>query len=211
MKTDDLIRALAADSQPPRPFRAGLAAMALIAAVLGVSVVFLGMAGPRAGLMSALGQPMIAAKSALPLMLFLLALPVTVEMMRPERLPRLPRALILPIALAVVLWVTAFATLPEDLRFADVSRFALTECLGLIIGLSLPSLGLAFMVLRRGAPASPLLAGAMAGVTIGSGTAAGYSLFCTQDNPLFYVTWYGVAILAVTILAAIIGSRALRW
>lgn len=211
MKTDDLIRVLAADAQPPRRLRPGLAGLAVIGAVVVVSAVFLVMAGPRAGLISALGQPVIAAKSALPLMLFLLALPVTVGMMRPERLPRLPRALILPAVLAAGLWAMAFASLPGDLRFADVSRFALTECLGLIIGLSLPALVPAFMVLRRGAPASPLLAGGMAGLTVGAGIAAGYSLFCTQDNPLFYVTWYGVAILSVTIFAALVGRRLLRW
>lgn len=211
MKTDDLVRALVADSQPTRPMATALVGMAMIGAVMVVSAVFLGLVGPRDGLAAALAQPVVAAKSALPLLTCLLALPATVAMMRPERLPRLPRALILPFVLAAGLWGMAFFTVPEELRFAEASRFALTECIGLIISLSLPALALALLLLRRGASASPALAGGLAGLTVGSGTATGYSLFCTQDNPLFYVTWYGVAILAVTGIAALIGKRMLRW
>jgi hypothetical protein len=51
----------------------------------------------------------------------------------------------------------------------------------------------------------------MAGLGVAGGIAAGYSLFCVMDNPLFYVTWYGVAIAAVTALGGLAGGWLLRW
>jgi len=65
--------------------------------------------------------------------------------------------------------------------------------------------------MRRGASAAPMRAGAMAGLGVAGGIAAGYSLFCVMDNPLFYVTWYGVAIAAVTALGGLAGGWLLRW
>jgi hypothetical protein len=41
--------------------------------------------------------------------------------------------------------------------------------------------------------------------------ACGYSLYCVQDNPLFFLTWYGVAILIAMAAGAAIGGRLLRW
>jgi hypothetical protein len=38
-----------------------------------------------------------------------------------------------------------------------------------------------------------------------------YSLVCTEDSPLFYVTWYGLGILLVAGLGAALGARLLRW
>ena len=53
--------------------------------------------------------------------------------------------------------------------------------------------------------------GALAGVAAAGGATAIYSLFCTEDSPLFYVVWYGTGIGIVTALGALIGGRALRW
>jgi hypothetical protein len=38
-----------------------------------------------------------------------------------------------------------------------------------------------------------------------------YATHCTEDSPLFYVTWYGLAITGVTLAATLIGARVLRW
>jgi hypothetical protein len=65
--------------------------------------------------------------------------------------------------------------------------------------------------LRRGATTAPRLAGALAGLA-GSGLAAAiYTLHCTENSPLFYVTWYGLGIVVVTLVSAAIGKRYLRW
>ena len=52
---------------------------------------------------------------------------------------------------------------------------------------------------------------ALAGLAAGAGAAAGYSLFCTRDNPVFYVPGYGLAIGLVALLGAWAGRRILRW
>jgi hypothetical protein len=48
-----------------------------------------------------------------------------------------------------------------------------------------------------------LLAGGLA--------AALYALQCTDDSPLFIVTWYSLAIAAVTLIGTLAGRRLLRW
>jgi hypothetical protein len=64
---------------------------------------------------------------------------------------------------------------------------------------------------RRGATTAPALAGFVAGLA-GSGLAAAiYTLHCTEDSPLFYVTWYGLAISTIAAVSAALGSRLLRW
>ena len=63
-------------------------------------------------------------------------------------------------------------------------------------------------------PATDLAAfiGALASFAMGSGAgAAVYAMHCTESSPLFYVTWYGLAILFVTTVSALIGRRILRW
>lgn len=44
-----------------------------------------------------------------------------------------------------------------------------------------------------------------------AGVAAGYALHCTEDSPLFFVSWYGLAIAIVGTLGAWLGHRFLRW
>ena len=38
-----------------------------------------------------------------------------------------------------------------------------------------------------------------------------YAAHCTDDSPLFIAAWYSLAIAFVTVVGAVIGSRALRW
>lgn len=212
MKTEDLISILAADSAPPAALRPTRIA-AVVLAVMAVAVaLFLWRFGVRDTVAQAMMRPQVAAKTLLPLALCAIALPFALVQLRPgaAQVVRL-RWLAVPFAAAAGLWLWAFATLPSEARFADVSPFSLTECLGLITSLSLLPLAVLLMMMRRGASAAPMRAGAMAGLGVASGIAAGYSLFCVMDNPLFYVTWYGVAIATITALGALAGGWLLRW
>ncbi len=85
------------------------------------------------------------------------------------------------------------------------------ECLGLQASIGVIPVTVAVRLLSRGAVASPKFAGTVAGFVAGTGTAAGYSLFCTRDNPLFYLLWYGVAIAVATLVGRYLGSRWLKW
>lgn len=212
MKTEDLISILAADSAPPAPLRlTRIAAVVLVVMTVAVTL-FLWRFGVRDAVAEVMMRPMVAAKTLVPLALCGIALPFALAQMRPGAVAgaRL-RWLAVPLGVAVGFWLWAYATLPPGVRFAEVSPFSLTECLGFISSLSLLPLGLLLLMMRRGASDAPVRAGAMAGLGVASGIAAGYSLFCVMDNPLFYVTWYGVAIAAITALGGLAGGLVLRW
>jgi hypothetical protein len=84
-------------------------------------------------------------------------------------------------------------------------------CLTAIPLLSLPLLAAMLLALRHGAPTSRSAAGAAAGLVAGGLAASLYATQCTDDSPLFVVTWYSTAIGAVSVLAAVLGRYLLRW
>lgn len=209
MKTHELIDRLSAETALPALHPRGIG-LQIVAVVGVVSALFLLIAGPRDDLMQAMSQPLVLTKTLLPAVLCLVALVLALRLTRPERDPRL-WPLILPFGAALGLWFWSYATQTPAERFADVSAPALAECLGLILLLSALPAALALRWLSRGASTSPHISGALAGLATAAGAATGYSLFCVQDNPLFFVTWYGVAILIVSGLSALAGGRVLRW
>ena len=210
MKTDELIASLAARPAPP-PLRGGRLGLALLSAMVAAAALFLAVAGPRDGLPGLLMQPLIATKTLLPGLTSLIALPMLLALLRPEGGIPHPLRLALPLAVAALLWGLGFVTLPAAARFAEFTPFAIVECVGLILVIAVLPLWAALRLAARGAPTRPALTGAMAGLVVGSGAAAGYSFFCLQDNPLFYVTWYGTAIALTMIAGAWLGARRLRW
>lgn len=211
MRTDDLIGLLAADAQPSPPLRPARIGGVAVAGILAAVALFLTLAGMRDGLSTVMQRPEVLAKTLLPLILFVMALPWALRQMRPDAGAPRWGYVALPVAVAVGLWVWAFAVLPPPLRFAEQMGSAIAECLGFILLLSLLPLGGLLWMMRQGASDNPVRAGALAGLAIGCGVTVGYSLFCTKDNPIFYVTWYGVAVLLVTGIGALAGRRLLRW
>lgn len=211
METEDLIRNLSAGpaAVPVDDRRV----MALVLAAVAVPVVvFLAAAGVREGLGAALSQPLVLAKSLLPLLAFALALPELPRLTRPEggQETRLFR-LALPVLAALVVLVLGLNDPMAPALFLKPGLFGIVECLGFICLLSVVPVWVGLRLLRRGAVTAPRLAGAVAGFVASTGVAAGYSLFCTQDSPLFYLLWYGVAIAATTATGGVLGRRMLRW
>jgi len=106
--------------------------------------------------------------------------------------------------------VWALTTTPPGGVPMAVQGKTMVWCLTMIPLLSVLPVTVLLLVLRRGATSRPRLAGAMAGLAGSAGAAATYALHCTEDSPLFYVTWYGLAMAVVTLAAAWIGGRVLR-
>lgn len=208
MKTDDLITTLSSQPALP-PLRSGPQVGALLAVMVISAGVFLAVAGPRDGLPGLLMQPLIATKTLLPALLCLIGLPPLMALLYPEG--RIAHPLRLALPLAAGLWGFGFVTLPDAARFAQFTPLAIVECVGLILVIAALPLWVALRLAARGAPTRPALTGALAGLVVGAGAAAGYSFFCLQDNPLFYVTWYGTAIGLTTAAGAWLGARRLRW
>ena len=114
-------------------------------------------------------------------------------------------------ALALALWAWAYGATPAEARQMATQGKTLTACLVAIPLLSVLPVASLFYALRQGATTAPRRAGFVAGLA-GSGlSAALYALHCTEDSPLFFVTWYGLAILGVTLVSTLIGGRLLRW
>jgi hypothetical protein len=65
--------------------------------------------------------------------------------------------------------------------------------------------------LRHGAPARPAVAGAIAGLVSAGLAATLYAAHCSDDSPLFVVTWYTIATALVTAVGALVGSKVLRF
>jgi hypothetical protein len=84
-------------------------------------------------------------------------------------------------------------------------------CMMSIPLLSLPLLAAALIGLRHGAPARPAVAGAVAGLLSAGLAATLYASHCTDDSPLFVVTWYSIATALVATIGALAGSKVLRF
>lgn len=209
MKTDELIALLAADPAPAS-FSPGRIALLLLGAVAATAGLFLALAGPRPDLAVALPQPLVLAKTLLAALTCALAMVTVLRLARPQARGG-AALLLLPAVVAAGLWSYGFATRLPEARFADVTLPAVGECLGFILLLSAIPAVVALRLLREGASTHPQLSAALAGLAAAAGAATGYSFFCTQDNPVFYVTWYGAAMLIVAAVSARFGARLLRW
>jgi hypothetical protein len=211
MKTEDLIMALAADTQvdrrPSYALWAGLA-VAVAAAVLALWVTL----GFRDDLMGSLVTPLSALRFVLTGLMGLIGLRLAIVLARPEGrgLARVwPMAAPAVVALGLLGW--AYGATPVEGRQMALVGKTMTTCLVAIPLLSILPVTAILLALRQGATTAPALSGFVAGVA-GSGFAAMvYALHCTEDSPLFYVTWYGLAMGGVTLAATWVGSRVLRW
>lgn len=207
--TDDLIRDLAARSLPvaPAPGRALAAILAAMAVGLGgFWLVF----GIRPDLDTALARMPVLAKSLLPLLLAGLALAMALSATRPEARLRLWPLAIVPLLAAGLVW-QRLAALQGAAIWPEMLGQTAASCLVSITGLALLPIAAGLVWLRRGAPVHPVGAGALLGLASGAGIAAGYALHCTEDSPLFFVTWYGLGIALAGGVGALAGHRLLRW
>jgi hypothetical protein len=85
------------------------------------------------------------------------------------------------------------------------------NCMTLIPLLASGPLMIFIIALKNGAPAHPGWSGAMAGLAASCLAAVFYAMNCFDDSPLFVITWYPLAILAVVVAVYLAGVRYLRW
>ena len=210
MKTDKLIDALVTD----RATRASLGRSlvgALVAGGLVSLVVFLATLGIRPDIEPALATWRFDLKIVLVLVALALAFGFCLAVSRPtatgrEALRLLPLAALATIAVGIEVVVLPGAAWANRL----IGSNALV-CLCAIPLFSAAPLVAVLAILRTGAPASPTLAGAAAGLLAATAGAALYAFHCFDDSPLFVVTWYSLAAMPVVLLGAFAGRRFLRW
>jgi hypothetical protein len=140
-----------------------------------------------------------------------LSFALCLECARPDP-PAHPMRRLLPIAMLAVLAVVAeLAILPKASWSTRLIGSNSLICLSAIPMLSMAPLAAVLTILRRGAPASPALAGAAAGLLAATSGATLYAFHCFDDSPLFVVTWYTLATIPVIAAGALAGRRVLRW
>lgn len=210
MRTDELIRTLAADADPA-PRRA-FAPRLLIAAGAGAAFWL-------AILIWQFGMPAQSAhagwfwmKAAYSLLLATAGLMATVRLARPGG--RVGAALWLGVgALAWLLMMAGHETMgagPSQMAHLWLGD-TWSICPVRILILAVPVFAGALWVLRGAAPTRLALTGAAAGLFAGAVAAEVYGLYCQETAAAFVVAWYSLGIAACAALGALAGRYLLRW
>jgi hypothetical protein len=212
VKTGDLIRALAADSEvhPMPPGRAlALALIPGVAIALGLHCAVLGL---RPQLLALLGEPRLLFKLCLTFLLAALSGALISRIARPgagiRRISLLLALVPALLAAGILAELVAVPGAEWSRRLVGTNAIA---CLKSIPFLAAAPLVGVLLALRQGAPEHPALAGAAAGLFAGAIGAACYATHCPDDSPLFVAAWYTLAIGVVAAIGAAAGRRLLRW
>lgn len=211
MKTEDLIRAMAADDTDVKSVGQILPAT-LLGAAAAVSLGFYAAMGVRPDLMEALGRLPVVIKQTFPILMAVASFGAVVRLSRPEgQLDGWGWALLIAPAIVIAsFWITA-ANTPLSGWPAAMAGHSIGTCLISIPAIGAPILVATLFALRRGASTRPRLTGAVAGLLSGSASAAVYAAYCTDDSPMFWGVWYVIGIAIVAGLGALLGPRLLRW
>ncbi len=211
MKTDALIRLMAADTRTGPTLGRALV-VALAAGLAAAVTLFFIELGFRQGLLDALATPRVLVKLAVVVLLSAASLMLVARAGRPEAdLARPARALLVPAAIIVAAVGGEFLVVPESDWRASLIGHNAAACLAMVMLMGAVPLAALLFALKRGAPESPVRAGAIAGLTAGALAATLYALHCPDDSPFFVATWYTLAIGGLTIIGAVAGARMLRW
>lgn len=212
METDHLIRTLAADNAHRSRSVGIVLALALMAAAPLSTAMFMMGLGVRPDVMAAMRNPFFDMKFVVTLALAIPAIAISVHLSRPEASLHIWGWLL--IAPIIVLACTIISEMMLPQRLPMMTRLIGHNAMACSIAIplmSLPLLAAAMIGLRRGAPARPAAAGAIAGLSSAGLAATLYAAHCPDDSPLFVATWYTLAAGMVAGLGALIGSKVLRY
>jgi hypothetical protein len=211
VKTDELVNLLAKDSPPPWPFRSILAA-AFVGGIVIAAIVFFAGIGFRPDLLEALGSNRFLFKFVVTVSLAFTAIGAVLALGRPDG-RFAPTSLMMAItpALLAVAVVLELLAVPQSQWLPRLLGVNAHVCLTLIPLLAIGPLACLLAALRRGAPSNPGLAGAIAGLAASGIAATFYAAHCTDDSPLFVMTWYLIATLIVTSAGYLSGRTLLTW
>jgi hypothetical protein len=211
VKTNDLISLLAEDA--PVRLRLGRAlALALSVGIVFSTALLLSTIGMRPDMGSAMEAMRVKFKIAETLLLAFAACSLVFRIGRPgASLKMSALSLLLPLLALIAAIFVELDFVPWDGWKASMMGHHAAFCVFFIPVLSVVPLAGFMLALKNGAPESPGLAGAVAGLAAGGVAAAIYAWHCPDDSPLFVAAWYTLAIAIVTVAGALLGRRFLRW
>jgi len=207
------IDSLVSDLKPIRPGAMRRQVLTALGICVFVSLaVVLWLWGVRPDIAAALPTMAFWTKEAFVIVLALAGIGAMFRLAQPDGVARAPATLAFgAAAIMALLAVMQLASNPPNLwRHLVMGRTA-EVCPWLIMLLALPILAGALLVMRRMAPTRLTTAGAAAGLTAGGLSALVYSMSCDESTMPFIFVWYGLAILAMTLLGAGLGRRVMRW
>jgi hypothetical protein len=211
VKTDDLINLLVKDFDPPWGFRSVLAGAVAGGIIIAAILFFVGI-DFRPDISEAVKSYRFLFKFVVTVSLAGTAIWATLSVGRPGgTLAHRGLALAIAPALLACAAVVELLVLPESQWMPHLVGHNARFCLTLIPLLSIGPLVCLLAALRQGAPSSPGLAGAVAGLGASGIAATFYAANCTDDSALFVITWYPIATLIVTTVGYLIGRKLLRW
>jgi len=212
MDTEQLIRSLAADN-PHRSRPVGyVLALTLLAAMPVSLAIFMMRLGVRPDVMTAMHNPFFDLKFVVTISLAICAIVVGLHLSRPEASIRGWAWLLLIPAGIVAAGIAGEMMMPQ--RLPVMTRLIGSNsriCMTAIPIMSLPILAAALISLRHGAPSRPAITGAIAGLMSAGLAATLYAAHCTDDSPLFVVTWYSIATALVVAVGALAGAKVLKY
>jgi hypothetical protein len=192
MKTDDLIKAMVADTASVSPPISRTVWLALIAGVALAAAEFYGLLNVRSDFGYAIThEPRFIFKFIFTLGLALPALLLVQRLARPDGDAGWAKVLLaLPIvALAIAVALEMNAVPREQWEVSALGTMP-GACMKYIPMLSVAPFIAVLYALRNGAPSSPMAAGAAAGLLAATIGAALYATFCVDDSPMFLAIWY---------------------
>jgi hypothetical protein len=208
MNTNELIDSLAKDLQPAAPlWRPGTRAVTWSLGALlyvGILVVAMSLADRSAGGGWLVWLPQMAA-----IVTAILASVAAFASVVPG-LPQRSRAWA---AVAGVAWLgMVLAASPGEVDWADVPG-ANHEwaCVGVIVVGGAPLMWALTLMLRRGAPLSPAVTGALAALAVGALANIGACLSLPHANGAITFAWHGGVVLALVLMAAAGGHLVFKW
>lgn len=211
MKTDDLVKMLAQDAAVTVNL-ARTFALAIIMGSLIAGIGFFAVIGFRPDIASAMETPRFLFKFVVTISLAVAAIGMVLRLAQPGTpLSGWGRTLAIAPVLLGIAAVIELAVTPDSDWTAEMVGTNAVHCLTIIPILAVAPLACLLLALRQGAPTRPGLAGAVAGLASSGIAATLYASNCTNDSPLFVVTWYPISVGFVALLGYLAGSRLLRW
>lgn len=213
MKTEDLIKAMVADTATVSPPISRTLGLALAAGVALAAAEFFGLLQVRSDFAYAIThEPRFIFKFVFTLGLAIPALLLVMRLARPDGEAGWAKAaLALPLIMLAVAVALEMAAVPPEHWHVSALGSMPGACMKYIPMLSVAPFIAVFLALRSGAPSNPAAAGAAAGLLSAGIGAALYATFCVDDSPMFLAIWYVTGIAIVVALGGLLGSRLLRW
>lgn len=212
MKTDDLIKTLAADTVTRNWPLGWTFAVAILAGFACALAYFLLELGVRANASESLGTVRFPFKFVVTSALAVPAIVACYRLSRPDGdLGWAGWAMLTaPVLLAAAIALELFSV-PQDLWGARLVGRNAVPCMYLIPVMALGPLFAIVAVLRYGAVTRPRLAALAAGLAASGLAATLYAAHCPDDSPLFVATWYSIATAIVVLPSVLFAPRLMRW